>query len=276
MADADTAARIKAPTPYKRARPGIDWSSYDSGDFYDEIISSPGNARAAARGLVSFTRKMTIKHLLSRQQAADLAIQEMGISFTVYSDGENIDRAWPMDIIPRIIPLREWQVLEKGLIQRLIALNMFIDDIYNRQKILKDKVLPRDIIDSSPEFLEPCVGAKPPHRVWSHICGSDLVRDGDGTMYVLEDNLRVPSGVSYMLENRAVSKREHTKLLEHRFEQSGFVVGKIDHLLRIRIEIEEKIGAGGSIEDELVTELGQHAERVVVCRQDHVTLADGP
>ncbi len=219
MAEAKKSPAIKAPTPYTRARPGIDWNSYDPGKFYDEIISSPGNARAAARGMVSYTRKMSIKHLLSRQQAADLAIQEMGISFTVYSDGENIDRAWPMDILPRIIALREWQSLERGLIQRQIALNLFIDDIYNDQKVLKDKVLPREIIDSSPEFLEQCIGAKPKHGVWSHICGSDLVRDSDGTMYVLEDNLRVPSGVSYMLENRAVSKRVLPQLFEKHFIQ---------------------------------------------------------
>ncbi len=214
---ADPSAAIKAPSPYKRARPGIDWSAYDPGAFYDEIISSPGNARAAARGLVSYTRKMSIKHLLSRQQAADLAIQEMGISFTVYSDGENIDRAWPMDILPRIIPLKEWKILEQGLVQRQVALNKFIDDLYNKQRILKDKVLPREIIDSSPEFLEQCIGAKPRYGVWSHICGSDLVRDSDGTMYVLEDNLRVPSGVSYMLENRAVSKRVLPQLFEKHF-----------------------------------------------------------
>ena len=94
---------------------------------------------------------------------------------------------------------------------------MFIDDIYNKQRILKDKVLPRDIIDSSPEFLEQCVGAKPRYGVWSHICGSDLVRDNDGTMNVLEDNLRVPSGVSYMLENRAVSKRVLPQLFEKHY-----------------------------------------------------------
>ncbi len=212
-------ARIKSPAPYQRPRPGIDWGEYNPGVFYDEIISSPGNARAAARGLVSFIRKMSIKRLVSRQQAADLAIQEMGISFTVYSEGENIDRSWPMDIIPRIIPLREWQVLEEGLIQRLTALNMFIDDIYNKQKILRDKVVPKDLIASSPEFLKQCVGAKPRYGVWSHICGSDLVRDNDGTMYVLEDNLRVPSGVSYMLENRAVSKRVLPQLFEKHYIQ---------------------------------------------------------
>jgi uncharacterized circularly permuted ATP-grasp superfamily protein len=212
-------ASIKSPEPYQRKRPGIDWNDYDPGNFYDEIISSPGNARSAARGLVSFIRNMTMRHLNSRQQAADLAIQEMGISFTVYSEGENIDRAWPMDIIPRIIALREWQQLERGLMQRQTALNLFIDDLYNKQKILKNKVVPREIIESSPEFLEACMGAKPRHGVWSHICGSDLVRDGDGTMYVLEDNLRVPSGVSYMLENRAISKRVLPQLFEKHFIQ---------------------------------------------------------
>ncbi|MFT4823779.1 MAG: putative circularly permuted ATP-grasp superfamily protein, partial [Cryomorphaceae bacterium] len=209
-----TKAKIKASLSSKRSSPGFDWQDYDPGKFYDEIISSPGNPRVASRGLAAYIRKMSMASLMSRQQAADLAIQEMGISFTVYSEGENIDRSWPMDILPRIIPLKEWQGLEAGLVQRLTALNMFIDDLYNKQQILKDGIVPRELITSSPDFLEQCIGAQPKHRVWAHICGSDLVRDGDGTMYVLEDNLRVPSGVSYMLENRAVSKRVLPQLFE--------------------------------------------------------------
>jgi uncharacterized circularly permuted ATP-grasp superfamily protein len=209
-------AKIKSPQPYSRVRPRstIDWSQYNPGEFYDEIIGKAGRARPATRSLVEFIRKQTIKHLVSRQQAADLAIQEMGITFTVYSEGQNIDRSWPLDIIPRIIPLQEWRVLEQGLIQRLTALNMFIDDVYNKQQILKDKVVPQEIIASSPDFLKQCVGAKPRHGVWAHICGSDLVRDSDGTVFVLEDNLRVPSGVSYMLENRAISKRVLPQLFD--------------------------------------------------------------
>ena len=195
------------PAKKSTAEHSVDWSRYDPGEFYDELISSPGNARAAARGIVAYLRKYSEKRLTIRQHAADLAIQEMGVSFTVYSEGENIDRAWPMDIIPRIIRLKEWQRLERGLIQRLTALNMFIDDVYNKQRIVKDNVFPLELIQSSKDFLKQCVGAKPKHRVWAHICGSDLVRDKDGTVYVLEDNLRVPSGVSYMLENRAVTKR---------------------------------------------------------------------
>ncbi|MEM8662318.1 MAG: circularly permuted type 2 ATP-grasp protein, partial [Pseudomonadota bacterium] len=178
------------------------------------MITASGRARPASGGIAGYIRKQTVKHLISRQHAADMAIQEMGISFTVYSEGQNIDRAWPMDIIPRVISLTEWRKLERGLIQRLTALNLFIHDVYNQQKILKDRVVPRDIIESSPDFLKECIGAQPPHKVWSHICGSDLVRDGDGTVYVLEDNLRVPSGVSYMLENREISKRVLPQLFE--------------------------------------------------------------
>jgi uncharacterized circularly permuted ATP-grasp superfamily protein len=190
----------------------IDWKRYDCERFYDELISTPGHARSAARGLVSYLGKFSEKRLAARQRAADLAIQEMGISFTVYSEGENIDRSWPMDVIPRVISLKEWRRLEEGLIQRLTALNLFIDDVYNEQKVIRDKVFPIEIIESSKDFLKPCIGVKPPHGVWANICGSDLVRDSDGTVYVLEDNLRVPSGVSYMLENRAVTKRVFPQL----------------------------------------------------------------
>jgi len=185
----------------------IDWSAYKTDGFYDELISSAGRPRAAAREIFRYLGKINEQQLAARQQAAELAIQEMGISFTVYSEGENIDRAWPMDVIPRVIALKEWQRLEKGLVQRLTALNMFINDVYNKQSIVKDKVFPIELIQSSKDYLQVCHGIKPRYGVWANICGSDLVRDKDGTVYVLEDNLRVPSGVSYMLENRAVSKR---------------------------------------------------------------------
>ncbi|MFV0306294.1 MAG: circularly permuted type 2 ATP-grasp protein, partial [Desertimonas sp.] len=131
----------------------------------------------------------------------------MGITFTVYSDGANIDRAWPFDVIPRVIEATEWRRIERGLVQRLRALNMFIDDLYNDQRIIDEGVFPRDLLEDSTNFRPECRGVTPKFGVWAHISGSDLVRDADGTMYVLEDNLRVPSGVSYVLENRAVAKR---------------------------------------------------------------------
>ncbi|MGD8842174.1 MAG: circularly permuted type 2 ATP-grasp protein [Gammaproteobacteria bacterium] len=193
----------------------INFKEYDSGDFYDEMLSGKNRARPYAKRIADQLRKMGDEELASRQQAADLAIKEMGITFTVYSEEEGtIDRSWPFDIIPRIIPKTDWDVVEKGLIQRVTALNLFIDDLYNDQKIVKDGVFPAEVLEDSKNFRAQCVGVKPKHGVWAHICGSDLVRDTDGTIYVLEDNLRVPSGVSYMLENRLVTKRVFPELFE--------------------------------------------------------------
>ncbi len=190
----------------------IDWNQYDAGGFYDEMISSPGQPRAAARVLANYLKSLSDQKLARRQRAAELAIEEMGITFTVYSEGENIDRAWPFDIIPRVVALREWRQIEAGLKQRMQALNLFIDDVYNKQRIIRDKVFPKDMLTSSKDYLPQCAGVSPRFGVWAHICGSDLVRDGDGTVYVLEDNLRVPSGVSYMIQNRSVAKRVFPEL----------------------------------------------------------------
>ena len=150
-----------------------------------------------------------------RKVDAELAIIDKGVTFTVYSDGENIDRAWPFDIIPRVMPVREWRNIEAGLKQRLQALNLFIHDLYHDQKIIRDGIIPKALIEQSKGFRKECIGITPTHNVWAHICGSDLVRDKDGTVYVLEDNLRVPSGVSYMIENREVSKRVLPDLFEN-------------------------------------------------------------
>jgi uncharacterized circularly permuted ATP-grasp superfamily protein len=136
----------------------------------------------------------------------------MGITFTVYSEGRNIDRAWPFDIIPRAIPADEWDRISAGLEQRLTALNLFIDDLYHDRRIVRDGIVPAEIIDSSSNYLKPCMGVRPKHGVWANICGTDLVRGADGTVYVLEDNLRVPSGASYMMENRIITKRVFPEL----------------------------------------------------------------
>jgi uncharacterized circularly permuted ATP-grasp superfamily protein len=157
--------------------------------------------------MVQYLDSLEPEELVERQRAVDSTIVDMGISFTIYSEGDNIDRAWPLDMIPRIMPGSEWDHVERGLVQRLLALNLFIDDLYNDRRILRDRILPAELIDSSRNYLAACRGIRPKHGVWAHICGSDLVRGADGTIYVLEDNLRVPSGVSYMLENRNVIKR---------------------------------------------------------------------
>lgn len=185
----------------------INWEDYSAQGFYDELIDDNGCPRPEAAMLCDYLGKLDSTDLAALKTAADVAIQLMGITFTVYTDGSMIDRAWPFDIVPRIIPLNEWQKTEAGLKQRVQALNMFIDDLYHQQNIIKDGVFPAEILAQSVNFRPQCVGIKTPHNVWAHICGSDLVRDKDGTLYVLEDNLRVPSGVSYMLENRNVTKR---------------------------------------------------------------------
>lgn len=185
----------------------FDWSNYSSPTVYDELIDCSSSPRPVAQRLIAYLEKMSPSELNSRKQMADATIRELGVSFTVYTDEGNIDRAWPFDIIPRVIDWSQWKRTEKGLKQRLQALNMFINDLYNDQNILNDGVVPRELIENSKNFRRECIGIKPKHGVWANICGTDLIRDQDGEFYVLEDNLRVPSGVSYMLENRAITKR---------------------------------------------------------------------
>lgn len=189
------------------------WVDYAS-DFHDELVNSDGEPRNAAIALFNYLAGLSGDELAARKKSADLAIRQMGITFSVYSEKGNIDREWPFDIVPRVIQSSEWNHVHKGLEQRLKALNCFIHDLYNDQQIIKDGIVPEALIGTSSNFKKQCVGVKPPHSVWAHICGSDLVRDSDGTLYVLEDNLRVPSGVSYMLENREVMKRTFPEVFQ--------------------------------------------------------------
>lgn len=190
------------------------WCEYSPGEFYDELFSSAGNPRPASRQLYEYLNTLSPDDIYQRKLTSEAAIVEQGITFTIYSDGKNIDRAWPFDIIPRVIDAKEWALAEKGLKQRLKALNMFIDDLYNGQNILKDGVVPEDVILTSRNFRRECMGVSPAHGAWANICGSDIVRGGDGVLYVLEDNLRVPSGVSYMLENRKITKKVFPELFQ--------------------------------------------------------------
>ncbi|MEJ2532492.1 MAG: circularly permuted type 2 ATP-grasp protein [Halioglobus sp.] len=192
------------------------WKSYkNTGDFFDELIAPGGGPRVVARRLVNLLQELPGEEMAARRAAAELAIRDMGISFTIYTEGKNIDRAWPFDIIPRVIAAKDWAAVSRGLAQRSRALNRFIDDIYNKQKILADGILPADIVLDSGNYKPQCAGMSPRYGAWAHICGTDLVRDKDGKFYVLEDNLRVPSGVSYMLENREITKRVLPELFEN-------------------------------------------------------------
>jgi uncharacterized circularly permuted ATP-grasp superfamily protein len=193
-----------------------DWTTYPASGLYDELIGPGGDAREAGRALLRCLGALSGSEIAVRQQAAELAIKAMGITFTVYHEQDgSIDRAWPLDIVPRTITRREWTRIESGLRQRVIALNQFIDDLYHDQRCIRDGIVPEAMIASSKNYRPNCRGISPPLNTWAHICGSDLVRDKDGTVYVLEDNLRVPSGVSYMIENRQVIKRVFPELFEN-------------------------------------------------------------
>ncbi|HAF01973.1 MAG TPA: hypothetical protein DCG63_11850, partial [Methylophilaceae bacterium] len=180
---------------------------YASIQTYDELLTPSLLPRSAAQPLLDYLSAIDEADLTARRQAAEATILAMGITFTVYSDAGNIDRAWPLDVVPRVMTRKEWDPIQVGLKQRLTALNLFINDIYNKQQIVKDGVFPIEVLKDSVNFRPQCVGITPKFGVWANICGTDLVRDADGTVYVLEDNLRVPSGVSYMLENRQIMKR---------------------------------------------------------------------
>jgi uncharacterized circularly permuted ATP-grasp superfamily protein len=202
---------------------------------WDELLDDDGQPRPVAAELVAQLHSMGTKELRARQAAAELEILRMGITFTVYADEGGIDRAWPFDVIPRVIDAAEWQQIEAGLVQRLVVLNRFIDDLYNDRHVVKDGVFPNELLDDSANYRRECQGVRPPLGVWAHISGSDLVRDRDGLMYVLEDNLRVPSGVSYLLENRAISKRAFADLFQR---QSILPVdGYTDELSRLLASI---------------------------------------
>jgi uncharacterized circularly permuted ATP-grasp superfamily protein len=192
----------------------IPWKDYRPGPFFDELMTAKGNARQPSKKLISYLSSLSEEDIISRKLAAEATIRELGVSFTVYTDEGNIDRAWPFDIIPRVISKTQWDTTAAGLSQRLEALNLFINDLYHDQHIIKDGIIPEFVLKQSKNYRPECEGITPKFGVWAHICGTDIVRDDKGDFYVLEDNLRVPSGVSYMLENRSIMKRVLPEVFE--------------------------------------------------------------
>ena len=174
---------------------------------FDEMFADDGEARDACRGFVERLQEVPVEELRNRQLAAEVHLQNMGITFNVYGHEAGTEKVWPFDVLPRIIKGDEWERVEAGLRQRVTALNLFIDDVYNAQRILDEGIVPRDLIETASSYRPELRGFSPPHKAWCHVSGVDLVRDRDGQFYVLEDNLRCPSGVSYVLENREIMKR---------------------------------------------------------------------
>ena len=190
------------------------FKNYEVGNFYDEVFNTGLEPRGPARTLVRNIETLPTGELLKRQNAAERALMNMGITFNVYGASQGVEKIFPFDIVPRVLTSKEWTWIERGLKQRIHALNLFLDDLYHDQKIIRDGIVPREIIESSKVFRRECIGLRPPRGIWCHVTGTDLVRHNDGQVYVLEDNLRCPSGVSYVLQNRHVMKSMFPKVFE--------------------------------------------------------------
>ena len=204
------------------------FQDYGLEGFFDEMFDEQGRPRPGNEAVIDRFNALPLEELKRRQQAAEKTLLQMGITFSVYGDEQGTERIFPFDIVPRIINQTEWAEIEAGLQQRVQALNLFIDDLYHDQKILKDNIIPEYLVKSASGYRPECIGLKPPNGVWCHITGTDLVRGGDGCFYVLEDNLRCPSGVSYVLENRVVMKRSFPRAFE-----SAQVIPVVDYPNRL-------------------------------------------
>jgi uncharacterized circularly permuted ATP-grasp superfamily protein len=180
---------------------------------WDEMFGADSNIREHYSKVINYLSQESPDELNKKEELAKRLFMSQGITFTVYNSGEGIEKIFPFDIIPRIITASEWELVERGIKQRLTALNLFLKDVYHNQFIIKDGIVPIDIIYSCPHFLREMYQLQVPYDIYVHISGIDLIRDHDGTFYVLEDNLRTPSGVSYMLENREITKRLFPDLL---------------------------------------------------------------
>ena len=190
------------------------FDNYQTNGFYDEMFQPDGQPRPHYWKLFQRLTGLSLEDFRRRCQLAELTLINQGITFAVYGSDQGVEKPFPFDLIPRIIPADEWELIERGLKQRLTALNMFIHDVYHDQKILADRIVPRDLIVNAAHFRREFIGADPPGGIYVHICGSDLIRDHHGTYKVLEDNLRTPSGVSYVLENRIILTRVLPQLFQ--------------------------------------------------------------
>ena len=191
----------------------MNFGSYEAGGFYDEMFNEGGGAeRSEYSEVKKLFESLTEEDFKNQKNRINQTFLEQGITFQIYHEDSSLERIFPFDPIPRLITKKEWEKIEQGLIQRITALNIFLNDVYNEGHIVNDGILPRETLYSSANYLENFIGFKPSKNIYVHISGSDLIRDNDGKFYVLEDNLRCPSGVSYVLENRSAMKRAYPDL----------------------------------------------------------------
>jgi len=190
------------------------FDEYKLNGIFDEMFQDVDQPRAHYEPVYGQLSQLTIGAFQRRRRMADLSFRNQGITFTVYNDDSGVERIFPFDLVPRIVPASEWKLIEQGLEQRIIALNMFCHDVYHQQRILRENIVPPELIYSAEMFRREMVNVTVPGDIYVHVCGTDLIRDAQGNYMVLEDNARTPSGVSYVLENRAIMKRVFPALFE--------------------------------------------------------------
>ncbi len=219
---------------------------YDPNGFFDEMFATPTEVRRHYERFRNLFEQISPDEFDERRTEVDLAFMRQGVTFNVYGDSQGAERIFPFDLVPRIIGAKEWEYLERGLIQRITALNLFLHDLYHDQRIVKDGVIPAYYILSARHFRREFVQVKIPKDIYIHICGTDLIRGGDGSWMVLEDNGRTPSGVSYVLENRQAMKRTFPQL----FEETG--VRPVDHYPQELLKTLQHIAPGGVVDPTVV------------------------
>jgi uncharacterized circularly permuted ATP-grasp superfamily protein len=222
------------------------FQGYEPENFFDEMFTPTGSARPHYQTLLNRYEGMTYAEYQKKRDLADNAFLTQGVTFTVYNDQQGTERIFPFDLIPRIIPRSEWEHVERGLSQRITALNLFLRDIYHDQKIVRDGVIPADVIRSAAHFRPEFMGFDVPRDIYIHICGTDLIRDRDGNYLVLEDNGRCPSGVSYLLENRQAMKRVFPKLF------SRYAVRNVDSYCLELLDLLRYIAPNGNPDPNVV------------------------
>jgi uncharacterized circularly permuted ATP-grasp superfamily protein len=221
-------------------------NDYQHAGFFDEMVDATGANRPHYQKLAQFLGGMTEDEFERRREFVELAFLRQGVTFNVYGDSQGAERIFPFDLVPRIIPAKEWEMLERGLSQRILALNLFLHDIYHEQRILKDGVIPAFYVLSGKHFRREFVNFSVPKDIYIHVCGTDLIRDKDGTYMVLEDNGRCPSGVSYLLENRRAMKRTFPGM----FERIG--VRPVDHYPQELLKMLQHIAPAGVVDPTIV------------------------
>lgn len=221
-------------------------ANYSLDDAYDEMFSGENRLHPHYEPLLEHFAELPAAEVQRRKQSADLSFLNQGITFTVYGREEGTERIFPYDLLPRIITATEWERVERGLTQRITALNLFLKDIYNEGRILKDGIVPRELVYSCPQYRRQMMGLQVPRNVYVAICGTDLIRMQDGEFVVLEDNLRVPSGVSYMLTNRRVMKRIFPQLFRN------YNVRPIEHYTQVLLGTLRSLAPEGRPEPNIV------------------------